>query len=297
MARTRTGCSGCGCLTLLICAFLGTILFRHVLGGVIGFLFGLFILNIFGSFFAGRRSTNRGQFYENLDEFLREYRQRRQSQGAGVDSSNLDILLALHMAVIRQNPEGNRDIHRETALRFLHNYAQQLGLDYSRLVQQFQDWGNREIDVKELAGRASREFPERLLKAFLRDLIFVAYADGQLAEDEQGMLEFIGKQFGFTESEVRELLDFVRRQFSEATGGRQGRGGLRSEAELEAAYETLDLLPSASPAEVEKKYKELARKYHPDKFKDESEAARELAEEKMIEINQAYKQIQDSEKY
>lgn len=55
-------------------------------------------------------------------------------------------------------------------------------------------------------------------------------------------------------------------------------------------YKTLGVEPSASDEEVKRAYRDLARKYHPDRFSDDS--AKELAEEKMKEINEAYDQIQ-----
>lgn len=55
-------------------------------------------------------------------------------------------------------------------------------------------------------------------------------------------------------------------------------------------YKTLGVEPSASDEEVKRAYRDLARKYHPDRFPDDS--AKELAEEKMKEINEAYDQIQ-----
>ncbi|MBE6991199.1 MAG: tetratricopeptide repeat protein [Ruminococcaceae bacterium] len=54
-------------------------------------------------------------------------------------------------------------------------------------------------------------------------------------------------------------------------------------------YEVLGVSPSASEEEVKKAYRELARKYHPDKYVDNPLA--DLAQEKMKEINEAYDTI------
>ena len=54
-------------------------------------------------------------------------------------------------------------------------------------------------------------------------------------------------------------------------------------------YEVLGVSPGASMDEVKKAYKDLARKYHPDKYANNPLS--ELAEEKMREINEAYDTI------
>ena len=55
-------------------------------------------------------------------------------------------------------------------------------------------------------------------------------------------------------------------------------------------YKILGVPPSATDDEIKKAYRELARKYHPDKYRDSDLA--DLASEKMKEINSAYEDIQ-----
>ena len=59
-------------------------------------------------------------------------------------------------------------------------------------------------------------------------------------------------------------------------------------------YKILGVSPDASDDEVKKAYRALARKYHPDKYRDSDLA--DLASEKMKEVNAAYEQIQEMRK-
>lgn len=56
-------------------------------------------------------------------------------------------------------------------------------------------------------------------------------------------------------------------------------------------YSMLGVHPGASDDEVKNAYRNLARKYHPDNY-DDSNPLKELAKEKMQEINAAYDEIQ-----
>ena len=55
-------------------------------------------------------------------------------------------------------------------------------------------------------------------------------------------------------------------------------------------YASLELMPSASPAEIKRRYRELAKRYHPDRSgnADGSEEKRRELEGKLRDLNEAY---------
>src|SRR5687767_1715871 len=57
------------------------------------------------------------------------------------------------------------------------------------------------------------------------------------------------------------------------------------------ARTVLGVSASASWAEIEKAYKELAQIYHPDRFATSSEGVRKNAESRMVRVNQAFQEL------
>ncbi|MGH9179455.1 MAG: J domain-containing protein [Acidimicrobiales bacterium] len=54
-------------------------------------------------------------------------------------------------------------------------------------------------------------------------------------------------------------------------------------------FDVLGISPMAEPAEITSAYRRLAKKYHPDKYAERPEKVRKAAEQRMQELNEAYK--------
>jgi DnaJ-domain-containing protein 1 len=60
---------------------------------------------------------------------------------------------------------------------------------------------------------------------------------------------------------------------------------------LRQHYDVLEVPYNAGTEEIKTAYKRMARKYHPDRFRDADPVLQELAKEKMTEINEAHSRI------
>ncbi len=69
--------------------------------------------------------------------------------------------------------------------------------------------------------------------------------------------------------------------------GQQGRANGQSH-DTKSPYEVLGVKPNASRSELAAKYRELVQQYHPDKVAHLAPEFREVAEQRMKEINAAY---------
>lgn len=58
-------------------------------------------------------------------------------------------------------------------------------------------------------------------------------------------------------------------------------------------YEVLGISSMSTPEEITKAYRTLAKKYHPDRYQERSDKVRRAAEQRMAELNEAYKLARD----
>lgn len=66
---------------------------------------------------------------------------------------------------------------------------------------------------------------------------------------------------------------------------------------VDEAYRTLGLEPDASEDEVERAYRQLMGKYHPDRVAGAAEEIRDLAEQRARDINGAYDRIRELRRF
>ena len=84
---------------------------------------------------------------------------------------------------------------------------------------------------------------------------------------------------------MRVLKDRKERAKEQQRASDSGRRDLKTTAD---PYTLFKLSPNATQAEIDARYKELAKDYHPDRVAHLGEDLRKVAHEKMIEIQHAY---------
>ena len=108
-------------------------------------------------------------------------------------------------------------------------------------------------------------------------LFGIAQADGEIHELELKLIANIGVNMGINSKDY----DSIKSMFVKNSN---------------AAYNILEIDPTASDDEVKKAYRTMAMKYHPDKVSYLGEDFQNAANEKFQKVNEAYEEIKKSRK-
>ncbi len=108
----------------------------------------------------------------------------------------------------------------------------------------------------------------------LQFLFGTALADGQSHQNEIDVIQTIASFLGISNRDY----DSIKAMFIKDTN---------------SAYKILEISPDATNDELKKAYRELAKKYHPDKVSHLGEEIKKAAEVKIVELNAAYEAVKD----
>jgi DnaJ like chaperone protein len=146
--------------------------------------------------------------------------------------------------------------------------------------------------------RQSSTIHERLL--IIQFLFGVATADGELHQSEVSVIELIAQWSGVARSDYESIKAMFTYSYANngnnggySSGGSGNTGGYRSHT-LDSDYQILEISPDATDDEVKKAYRNLAKKYHPDRVAHLGDDMRKAAEEKFSRLSQAYDNIRKS---
>ena len=121
---------------------------------------------------------------------------------------------------------------------------------------------------------------------FMGFLIQLAFADGEVSQSEEEILQTIAEAFNFDPNAYHAIFD----QFEKMARN------VQPKANIDDAYKLLGVSKEDDIATIKKAYRKLVRQYHPDIIKSQgkSDAYMQEATAKTQEINQAYEMIKTS---
>jgi DnaJ like chaperone protein len=132
--------------------------------------------------------------------------------------------------------------------------------------------------------RAQYGFQERFI--VIQVLARVAEADGRLGREEIAFIERVAIEIGL-------------RPFVSSFGGDFGRSQAQRDvpprrSQIDEALAVLGLTPQATPAEIKSAWRKLSLENHPDRVAHLGGEFRDLAEERMRRINEAYTRLKEA---
>lgn len=196
---------------------------------------------------------------------------RFRSPGQGLSKSSFELkLLALAAVVIK----ADGTILKEE-LRYVRNYF--IGQYGTQRAQEIFQTFNEEIkkESQSVAG-LGMDFVRGTVYAtrvqILHFLFGIAFADRNMSESEEAKLREIASAMRLRSQDFNR----IKAMFVKETG---------------QAFKILEVSPKATNEEIKKAYRALVKKYHPDRIKTEDEALLKGAQQKFIQIQEAYEAI------
>jgi len=130
----------------------------------------------------------------------------------------------------------------------------------------------QDIDVREVARQVGQHMDNAAKLQLLHYLFGIAMADGNVDKAEVDKIMEISGYMGVSVADFNS----VKAMFYK---------------DVESAYMILQITAAATNEEVKKAYREMAKKYHPDRVASLGEEIRKAAEEKFQKVNEAYETI------
>ena len=151
------------------------------------------------------------------------------------------------------------------------NFGEQGALDALQILKSLLE---QNIDESEVAMQISQNLNYSSKLELLHLLFNIAYADGEVVASELATIQRISTIFRI------DRLDFesVKAPYMKLV-------------DRDWAYKSLEIEPTATNEEIKKAYRNMAKKYHPDKVNDLGEDVKKSATEKFRSINEAYENL------
>ena len=180
-------------------------------------------------------------------------------------------LLALSATVIKADGQVKTQELQFVRNFFIANYGSEQA---AMIFETFNEQIKIEVQsISDLAMIFVQRTPYETRLQVLHFLFGVGNADGSISKSELNKINQIADALGIRSSDFES----IQAMFIKDT---------------ESSYKVLEILPSASAEEVKKAYRNMAKKFHPDKLQSKDPALIKGAQEKFQEVQKAYESIQ-----
>ncbi len=247
-----------------------------IIGGGIGWAFG----GPLGALLGGVLGNTFDRMVDN--QAAPGSRQFHSHQQAQTQPGNFAVaLMALCAYVIRADGRVSsaevQKVREFVARTFSSDDAQDMMIVLKQILHQH-------FDIASVCTQIAQNmaYEERLQICHL--LFSIALADGELSSSETQAIHQIGTLLGISDSDMRSVFG--------ASGSRAHTGARpASSADASGHYQVLGLPATASNEELKSAYRELAKKFHPDRVAHLGEEYREFAEQKFKRLQEAWSAI------
>ena len=204
-----------------------------------------------------------GSMFSNVSE---------SEQYIGTTSQQRDFnvsLLVLSAAVMKADGSVKKSELDYVKRFFLTNFGQERAEKYILMLREIL---KQDIQVYEVSQQVGRFMDYSSKLQLLHYLFGIASADGTTHENEIEVISVISKYMGISSSDFQS----IKAMFVQ---------------DVDSAYKILGVDMNATDDEIKMAYREMAKKYHPDKVAYLGEDVRKSAEQKLQEVNEAYDKI------